>query len=302
MLDAMLGALDSMAITLGAARISMLGLLKAVALLIIMVSASRIVTSHVDKHLAGSTRLTPSAQVLFGKTIKYGLLVIAVMFALNVIGIDLTALAVFGGAVGLGIGIGLQRVVGNLVSGVILLLDKSVKPGDVIAIGSTFGWINSLNARYVSVMTRDGTEHLIPNEELMSRQVENWSHSNPMVRQKIPIGISYSSDPELARAIAVQAATETERVLENPKPVCHLVGFGDSSLDLSLRIWIRDPQNGIGNIKNAVLMRIWTLYNENGIEFPFPQRDVSLRQEGPLRIRVEAETPDDARVDDEAEK
>ncbi|MHA1598791.1 MAG: mechanosensitive ion channel family protein [Alphaproteobacteria bacterium] len=284
LLDPTIEILDSMAIQFGEVHVSVLGVGKALVVLGVLLWLAGASSSLLEKRIARASSLSPSVQVLFGKLMKIVLFSLAFVLALNSVGIDLTALAVFSGAVGLGIGFGLQKVVSNLLSGVILLLDKSVKPGDVIAIGDTYGWINSLSARYVSVITRDGTEHLIPNEELISQKVENWSYTNRLVRQRMPIGVSYASDVRKAIALAIEAAAAEGRVLDDPLPVCHLKGFGDSAVDLELRFWLRDPQNGLSNIKNLILLRIWDLYHENGIEFPFPQRDLNVRGTVPVRI------------------
>ncbi len=203
---------------------------------------------------------------------------------MSTVGIDLTAFAVFSGAVGVGIGFGLQKVVSNLISGVILLMDKSVKPGDVITVGETYGWINTLGARYASVVTRDGTEYLIPNEDIITQQVVNWSYSNNAVRLKIPIGISYKADVRKAIALCLEAAAEVERVVDQPKSVCLLKGFGDSSVDLELRIWISDPQNGVSNVKSQVLLLVWDKFHAHDIEIPFPQRDLHIRSAEPVPV------------------
>ena len=284
LLDPTLLVLDAMAIDFGETRISVLGVGKALIALALLFWLASFTSSLLERRIAKMSGLTPSVQVLFGKLLKITLFVIAFVLAMNSVGIDLTAFAVFSGAVGLGLGFGLQKVVSNLISGVILLLDKSVKPGDVIAIGQTYGWINSLSARYVSVITRDGTEHLIPNEELISQRVENWSYTDQLVRQRLPIGVAYSSDVKQAIALAVQAASEQPRVLDSPAPVCHLKGFGDNAVDLELRIWLRDPRSGLSNIKNDILLQIWDLYNEHGIEFPFPQRELHINKPVPVRL------------------
>jgi len=164
-----------------------------------------------------------------------------------------------------------------LVSGLILLIDRSIKPGDVIEIEGTYGWINSLRARYASVITRDGKEHLIPNEDLITNRVINWSFSDRNVRVRVPVGISYDSNPRLAIELCLQAAKSTSRTLMDPEPKCLLTGFGDNSIDLELRFWIDDPSNGVGNVRSAVLLSIWDKFNENNIEIPYPQRDVRIR-------------------------
>jgi len=277
--------LDGMAVTFGTVRISLLGIGKAILALVALVWLAGIFSKMLDRRIARATGISPSMQVLFGKLSKIILFTIAILLAMNSVGIDLTAFAVFSGAVGLGIGFGLQKVISNLISGVILLLDKSVKPGDVIAIGGTYGWINYLSARYVSVITRDGIEHLIPNEELISQRVENWSYTDRLVRQRLPFGISYTSDLHRAIELSLEAANADERVLASPSAACHVKNFGDNAVELELRVWIKDPQNGLSNVKNNILLRIWDLYHEHGIEFPYPQRDLHLRDT--VRVRIE---------------
>ena len=289
-LDETLEVMDRMAIQLGDLRISVLGVGKAVLALLVLLWLAGIVSRLLERRINAMDNLTPSARVLFGKLLRIGLYTLAVVVALDSVGIDLTAFAVFSGAVGLGVGFGLQKVISNLISGVILLLDKSVKPGDVIAVGETYGWINTLGARYVSVITRDGTEHLIPNEELISQRVENWSYSHRRVRLRIPIGIAYSSDVPKAIALAKEAGVAVERVLADPAPACLLTGFGDSAVDLELRLWIQDPQEGVSNVKSQVLLKVWETFHDNGIEFPFPQRDLHLRSTVPLEVTL-AEKP-----------
>lgn len=210
--------------------------------------------------------------MLIGKVIKIFLITFAFLIALNSTGIDLTALAVFGGALGVGLGFGLQKVVSNFISGMILLLDRSIKPGDVIEIGETYGSINSLAARYTSVITRDGTEFLIPNEDMITQQVINWTHSHSNVRRRIPISVAYESDLVRALEILKEAANNHTRVLKYPEPRSLLKGFGDNGVDLELRMWISDPQNGVSNVSSDVMLEIWDKFHEEGIEFPFPQR------------------------------
>jgi small-conductance mechanosensitive channel len=171
------------------------------------------------------------------------------------------------------------------------LLDKSIKPGDVIEIGGTYGWIDKLNARYASIVTTDGTEHLIPNEELITQRVINWSHSNDRIRFRVPIGIHYDSDVRKAMALCLEAAAVPDRVLGDPEPSCFIVGFGDNSVDLELRAWISDPENGIANVKGALLLEIWDRFHEHDIEIPYPQRDLHIRSSEPLPVRVERPRP-----------
>ena len=269
--------LGAMAITVGTLRLSVLLVLKAAALLVGLVWLANLLANVIDHRLGRTSEISPAMQVLAAKLSRAALLTVAVVVALGAVGIDLTAFAVFTGAIGVGIGFGLQKVISNLVSGVILLLDRSIKPGDVIEIDDTYGWITRLNARFVSVVTRDGTEYLIPNEDLITQRVINWSYSNDLVRLKVPFGIAYQSDVHLAIRLALEAARQVPRVLETPRPVCFLTGFGDSSVDLELRFWVNDPREGTANVQSDVRLRIWDAYHEAGIEFPFPQRDLTLR-------------------------
>jgi small-conductance mechanosensitive channel len=204
--------------------------------------------------------------------------------ALSTVGIDLTALAFFSGAVGVGLGFGLQKIVSNLVSGIILLADKSIKPGDVITVGDSFGWVGTMGARATSVRTRDGREFLIPNEDFITQQVINWSYSNEEVRLDVDFGVAYASDPHQVIHLAVEAAMSADRVLKEPRPVCHLVGFGESSIDFKLRIWIRDPIDGITNVRGQVMLAVWDALKRCGVQIPFPQRDLNMRT--PVRVEM----------------
>jgi small-conductance mechanosensitive channel len=291
LLDDTVDFLDSLAITAGGLRISALLVIKGMLSLAVLLWAALVTSRVFERRITQSSRLTPTLQVLIVKLLKIVLVSIAVVVALSAVGIDLTAFAVLGGAIGVGIGFGLQKIVSNLISGVIILLDKSIKPGDVVSVGDTFGWINSLGARYASVVTRDGTEWLIPNEDLITQQVVNWSYSNNEVRLKIPIGISYKSDPRKAVALCFEAAAEEQRILNDPKTNVLVKGFGDNSVDIEMRIWIRDPQNGVSNIKSAVLLRVWDKFHEHGIEIPFPQRDLHLIP--PADVNVWMKGPED---------
>lgn len=254
------------------------------------VMASRVLEQRV--HRARS--LTPSLKLLTGKLLKVTLVAAAILIALNSIGIDLTAFAVFSGAVGVGVGFGLQKPISNLISGIILLLDRSIKPGDVIEVsepgthtGHFFGWVTALNARYASVTTRDGTEWLIPNEDLITKRVINWSFNDNRLRLLTPFGVSYDSDVRTAIRLAVEAAKENPRVLKDPAPVCRLMGFGDSSVNLELRIWITDPANGIINVRSEILLAMWDKFRENGVRIPFAQRDLHIKDDSQLRVTLE---------------
>ena len=272
-----IGLLDAMAVPVGNFRVSLLLVLKGAVTLGVFIWLANAISRLADQRLRFFTPLTPAVQVLASKLVRMTLLTLAVVLALGSIGIDLTAFAVFSGAIGVGVGFGLQKVVSNLVSGVILLMDRSIKPGDVIEIDGTYGSVSTLNARYASVQTRDGKEYLIPNEDLITQRVTNWSFSSDLIRLHVKAGISYQSDPHEAIRLAVEAVRDVPRVLAEPAPNCLLVAFGESTIDLELRFWIRDPANGTANVRSQVMLNMWDLYQQNGIELPNPQRDLTLR-------------------------
>lgn len=277
LLDEAVSFLDSLALSIGSFRLSALVLIKAVLLIAALLTGARLLTQAAAGGLKRNEDISPSMQVLAIKITQLILYGIVVLFGIQSLGFDLSGLAILSGAIGVGIGFGLQKVVSNLVSGVIILLDRSIKPGDVISLGETFGWIDSLGARYVSVVTRDGREYLIPNEDLITGQVVNWTHSNDRVRLDIFFGTSYHDDPHKVRRVAIAAATGVNRVLAVPNaPVCHIVGFGDSSVDYILRFWISDPTSGLTNVRGNVYLALWDAFQENGISIPFPQREVRL--------------------------
>ena len=271
-------ALDRWGLSLGEVRVSVLAVLQGLALLIGLTWLASQVGSFLENRIQRSTDLTPSLQVLIGKFVKIFLVVVAIAVALNSVGVDLTALTVFSGAVGVGLGFGLQKVVSNFVSGVIILLDKSIKPGDTISLGDTFGWIRELRSRFVSVVTRDGREFLIPNEDFITQEVINWSFTDKLVRLDVDFGVSYDSDPHQVTKIVIEATKAVKRVnTTRNQPVCWLTGFGDSSLDFKCRFWINDPQNGLTNIRGQVLLAIWDTFKEHGVGIPFPHREIIMR-------------------------
>lgn len=271
--------LDGLAIDFGTVHLSVWMLLQAVFTLGLLFFVARFVSRSSSSGIRSNDDISPSMQVLAIKFIQVLLYGAAVFIGLKAIGVDLTGLAFLSGAIGVGLGFGLQKVVSNLVSGVIILLDKSIKPGDVISLGDTFGWIDTLGARYTSVVTRDGKEYLIPNEDLITGQVVNWSHTNDFVRLDIHFGTSYHDDPHKVRALAIAAAQSADRVLSHKPPVCHITGFGDSSVDYILRFWISDPTGGLTNIRGNVYLALWDAFHDNGISIPFPQREVRMLSE-----------------------
>lgn len=277
LLDPLMTVLDEAQLPLGEVEISVLDILTGIISFGFLMWLAFALSALLEKRLQAAEGVPPSIRALMTKFGKILLVSIAFLISLNATGIDLTALAVFGGALGVGIGFGLQKVVGNFISGIILLVDRSIKPGDVIETGGTYGTINRLAARYTSVITRDGTEFLIPNEDMITQPVTNWSHTHRLVRRKIPVQVSYESDVKKAMDLMVQAASEQARTLKVPEPRTLMKGFGESGVDLELRMWIDDPQHGVSNIASEVMIRIWDLFQENDIEFPYPTRVVHVK-------------------------
>ncbi len=278
LLPAVVKGLDAFGYTFGSIRISLFTVLEfSVAVGVLMVLATWL-SKVIEQGLSRAAYLSAGAKIGLSKTIRFALYTLAALLALNAAGIKLGALAVFGGALGVGLGFGLQRIASNFISGFILVFDRSIRPGDVISINEKFGWVQELRARYIVVRDRDGVETLIPNENLITTEVINWSYSDQQIRLKLPVQISYADDPELAMEILRKAAEASARVMEDPVPAARLMGFGDNGIDLELRVWIRDPQGGVANVRSDVNLAIWKGFKEAGISIPFPQQDLYVKE------------------------
>lgn len=275
-LSPLIDILEGMTFSLGQGEVSIYGVLTGMLTMLVLIWLALVVTGFLENWLRRVPAVNPSARVLLSKVARIVLIAAAFLFAVSSVGIDLTVFAVFGGAIGVGLGFGLQKVVSNFVSGVILLMDRSIKPGDVVEISGTYGRINKLAGRYTSVISRDGREHLIPNEDMVTQTVINWTFSHRMVRRHLPVGISYKSDLDLAMKLMLEAADEIPRILDDPAPRVLIKGFGDSAIDLELRMWIRDAKNGVSNVASEVYYKIWHKFNDQGVEFPYPQRDIHI--------------------------
>jgi small-conductance mechanosensitive channel len=270
--------LDNAGFNIGTIRISVLSVLQAAMLLALVMWLAFTVGNFLDRRIQQVDELTPSLRVLLGKIIRIGLIAIAALVVISGLGINLTAFTVLSGAVGVGIGFGLQKVVSNFISGIIILMDQSIKPGDTISLNETFGWIRELRARFVSVVTRDGREFLIPNEDFITHEVINWSFSDKYVRLDVDFGVSYDSDPHEVTRVAIEAAGSVDRVDSSRNlPVCWMTEFGDSSLNFKLRFWISDPQQGLTNIRGKVLLSLWDAFKDHGIGIPYPHREIIVK-------------------------
>ena len=231
-------------------------------------------------------RVDSSLRVLIGHAVHIGLLFAAVMLVLASLNIPLGGLAVLGGALGVGLGFGMQQIVANFVSGVILLTDRSIKPDDVIEVDETYGVVKSLGLRYASVVTRDGKEHLIPNEQLVTSKVVNWSYSNSRVRIKRRIRVEYETDLKLAVGLAIEGASKIDRVLKDPKPNCLVMEFGDEAVELEIRFWISDPHNGVNNVGSDVMLSVWDRFKDHGIDIPLRQEEILIQPGSTINVKM----------------
>jgi small-conductance mechanosensitive channel len=288
-LDRIMEGARAIGVDIGAYRLSLYGFLSAILVTILLYLFVRITLRAIKWLLRRNDSIDETQRLLTEKLLAVGLFTLAAFVGIDLLGIDLTALAVFSGALGLAIGFGLQKTVGNLIAGIILLMDRSIKPGDVIAVGDGAGMASGLangfanvgrvlkiGVRAVSVVTRDGKKHLIPNELLMTQAVENWSYSSRDVRVRMQVPVGYDCDLRLAQRLMVEAASANPRVLAEPKPLVWITGFGERAVDHELRIWIADPESGLGNIQGEVYLSIWDAFQAKGITLPRPRIEVDM--------------------------
>jgi small-conductance mechanosensitive channel len=286
-LDTAVDALDSVSVVLGGLRLTPLLLIKLGALLIAALWLTNIASNFVESQINRSADLTPSIQVLLVKTIRMGLMFVAIAIALSAVGINLSALAVFSGAVGVGIGFGLQKIIANFISGIILLVDKSVKPGDLVTIGDNTGRISAMMTRYISVAAGDGREFLIPNEDLVTQKVTNWTYTDKNTLVKVNFGTNYDADPRLVCKLAIETAVGAQGPLKNKPPNCILTEFTDAGMKFSLTFWLADP-DGMDNVKSEVMLSLWDALKREGIRVPYPVREIRIRS-GALPVETTVE-------------
>jgi small-conductance mechanosensitive channel len=287
-LDAVLDALDSVSVVLGGLRLTPLVVIKLGVLLIVALWLTNIASDFVESRITRSGDLTPSIQVLLIKMVRLGLMIFAITLALSAVGINLSALAVFSGAVGVGIGFGLQKIVANFISGIILLADKSVKPGDLVTIGDNSGRISAMNTRYISVAAGDGREFLIPNEDLVTQKVTNWTYTDKNTLVKVNFGTNYEADPRLVCKLAIETAATTPLALKNKPPNCLLTEFAEAGMKFSLTFWVADPSD-MDKTKSEVMLSLWDAFKREGIRVPYPVRELRVRGGAlPVETSVEA--------------
>jgi small-conductance mechanosensitive channel len=286
-LDAVLDALDSVSVVVGGLRLTPLVLIKLCVLLLIALWLTNITSNFIESRITRSGDLTPSIQVLLIKMVRLGLLIFAVAVAMSAVGINLSALAIFSGAAGVGIGFGLQKIVANFISGIILLADKSVKPGDLVTIGDSSGRISAMNTRYISVAAGDGREFLIPNEDLVTQKVTNWTYTDKNTLVKVNFGTNYDADPRLVCKLAIETAAATQLALKNKQPNCLLTEFTEAGMKFSLTFWVSDPSD-MDRTKSEVMLSLWDAFKREGIRVPYPVRELRVRG-GALPVETSVE-------------
>lgn len=275
-LDPTLDALDSVSIAFGGLRLTPLLVIKLGVMLSVALWLTNIVSNFAETEITRSGDLTPSIQVLLVKIVRLALMALAVAMTLSAVGIDLSALAIFSGAAGVGIGFGLQKIVANFISGIILLVDKSVKPGDLVTIGDSSGRISAMKTRYISVAAGDGREFLIPNEDLVTQKVTNWTYTDKNTLVKVNFGTNYDADPRLVCKLAAELAAGTSRATKGKIPNCILTEFTEAGMKFSLSFWIADP-DGMDNVKSEVMLSLWDAFKREGIRVPYPVREIRIR-------------------------
>jgi small-conductance mechanosensitive channel len=296
--------LDAVDLVPGKGTFSLWALLKSVVVVTGFVVITSLIARTVERRVMAMQSLALSTRIGISKFAYFFLIGLGILLGVNATGVDLTALTVLTGAIGLGLGFGLQAITSNFVSGFVLLMDKSIKPGDVISFTQhtgtsteNFGWVQELRGRYVVVRDRDGVETLVPNQNLITNSVINWSYSDQRVRLRLPVMISYQDDPEAALELLVEAAREHPRILRDPGPVSRLMSFEDYGMRLETRFWIRDPMNGVNNVRSDVNRKIWKLFRDHGITIPVSQHEIRVLDPGAVAIRPPVMRPADADLD-----
>ena len=276
LLPEVIAVAESVTFTTGTQKLTLWHVLQGLAAVLVTVLGALWLASAIESRLGRATGLDDNLRQVFARLTKALLIVLAVLIVLPQVGIDLTTLSIFGGALGVGLGFGLQKIASNYVSGFIILLDNSIRIGNLITVGSDRGEVTRINTRYTVLKNLTGVEALVPNELLVGSVVLNESYSAPQVRLALPVQVSYDSDLERAMAIMVAAAQAQERILADPAPTVFLKEFADSGINLELGVWITDPGNGTGGLRSDINLAIWREFKQAGISIPFPQREIRI--------------------------
>ena len=281
--DAIERTLDGIDLMPGTKSFSLWALLKSIVVIAGFLIVTSLIARTIERRVMKVEGLAISTRIGISKFSTFTLVGLGILLGINASGVDLTVLTVLGGAIGLGLGFGLQAITSNFVSGFVLLMDKSIKPGDVISFTGTtgtstenFGLVQELRGRYIVVRDRDGVETLVPNQNLITNSVINWSYSDQRVRIRLPVMISYQDDPEVALQVLLDAASNHPRILKDPGPVSRLMSFENYGMRVECRFWIRDPMNGVNNVRSDVNREIWRLFKKHGITIPVQQHEVRM--------------------------
>ena len=291
-LDTVEAGLNRVSLVPGKTQFSLWALLKGLVIVTAFVIVTSLIARAIERHVMRLEQVAVSTRVGVSKFTYFLLVGLGVLLGINAAGVDVTTLNVLTGAIGLGLGFGLQSVASNFVSGFVLLMDKSIKPGDVIsftgqdASAGNFGWVQELRGRYVVVRDRDGVETLVPNQNLITNSFINWSYTDQHVRLKLPVTVSYDDDPEVALQLLLQATENHPRILRDPPPVSRLISFEDSGMRLEIRFWIADPVNGVNNVRSDVNRAIWRIFRAHGVTIPVPQRETRILEGRVARMRA----------------
>lgn len=279
--------LQGLSLAVGETRISAYGAIKGLLMAALCLQVASMISKFTVKKIESSGDLSPTLQVLIIKGVNVVLYTVAILLGMTSVGVDLTNLTIFSGAVGVGIGFGLRTIFSNYVAGILLLIDNSIKPGDMIEIGGVLGTVQDMRGRYASLLTRDGKEYLVPNEQMIANEVINWTHSDRIVRLIVPVSIAYGTNTREAKRLLEMAAENVARVLKYPQPVARIVGLGESAINMELWIWIADAEIGVRNVKSDLYFEICDIFEEHNISFPFPQRDLHIKQDSVLQVGVD---------------
>jgi small-conductance mechanosensitive channel len=276
-LDDAADALDSVSVIVGTLRLTPLLVIKVTVLMAVALWLVGVASNFLEVRISRAHDLTPSVQVLLTKMVRLLLFTVAIAIVMSAAGVDLSAFTVFSGAVGVGIGFGLQKIVANFISGVILLADKSVKPGDLVTVGDSFGRVSAMKTRYISVAAGDGREFLIPNEDLITQKVVNWTYTDKNTLVKVNFATNYDADPNLVCKLAVDIARDTQRVTRLKPPTCLLIEFAETGMKFALTFWIADPDAGMDNVRSDVMLALWEAFKQQNIRVPYPVREIRIR-------------------------
>lgn len=271
-----LAALDGVRFTVGKGELTLLLLLQAMLIILVTLFGALWISRLIENRLMGAEQINMNVRVVLSKLVRIFFSLIAVLFALSAVGLDITLLSVFGGALGVGLGFGLQKIASNYASGFILLLDDSIHIGDIVTVDTHYGVVSELRSRYTVLRKLDNTEVIIPNETLISNVMINHSMTDRKVRVQLSLQVSYQTDLELAMQLMLEAASTQERVLRDPAPNALLRAFGDSGIDLMMNVWISDPENGTASLQSEIYLDIWRAFKKHNVSIPYPQREIRI--------------------------